>query len=169
MKTKTLIATAIGAAALAGATAVALNYDKWFVFPAYHDAVASVFKDPDSTRFRNEKMPNPTLLCGEVNSKNGYGAYGGYKRFMATNQHAVFLENEGRVRAPDRNAQPSAPDTEEIDLFIASVEAKTERLKSINAMHEAGKRPTQRPLSDSEAMEIARARRFEQQWTEQCG
>ncbi|HBZ07628.1 MULTISPECIES: hypothetical protein [Massilia] len=169
MKTKTLIATAIGVAALASATAVAMNYDKWFVFPAYHDAVASVFKDPDSTMFRNEKMPSPTVLCGEVNSKNGYGAYGGYKRFMATNQHAVYLENEGRVRAPDRNAQAPVADTEEIDLFIASVEAKTERLKSINAMHEAGKRPTQRPLSDSEAMEIARARRFEQQWTEQCG
>ncbi|MEW6371433.1 MAG: hypothetical protein AB1584_10880 [Pseudomonadota bacterium] len=168
MQKKTMIATAIGVIALAGATAAAMNYDKWFVFPAYHNVVASVFKDPDSTMFRNEKMPNPTMLCGEVNSKNGYGAYAGYKRFMVTNQHAVFLENEGRVRAPDRNDKNPTVDTEEIDLFIAATEAKTERLKAINAMYEAGKPRTQEPLSHTEAMEIARARLFEKQWGEQC-
>jgi len=67
-----------------------------------------------------------------------------------------------------RRTEDTSWHTEEIALFIASVEAKTERLKSINAMYEAGKRPTQEPLSDTEAMEIARERRFEQHWKEQC-
>lgn len=51
--------------------------------------VAKEFKDPDSVNFRNmqvEKNP-PTsgvmYVCGEINAKNGFGAYVGYEKFYS--------------------------------------------------------------------------------------
>ena len=47
------------------------------------------FKDPDSAKFRNEVIYHNSGLttshhkavCGEVNSKNSYGAYTGFKKY----------------------------------------------------------------------------------------
>ena len=42
------------------------------------------FNDPASTQFRNTKLlSSNNVLCGEVNSKNAYGGYVGFKRFAA--------------------------------------------------------------------------------------
>lgn len=53
-------------------------------------AMEDVLKDSESARFRNlDVFEDPYLgdgqytLCGEVNAKNSYGAYIGYKPFMA--------------------------------------------------------------------------------------
>ena len=46
--------------------------------------ISNNFKDPESVRFRNLILSNKKLptLCGEVNAKNSYGAYVGYKGFI---------------------------------------------------------------------------------------
>jgi hypothetical protein len=49
-------------------------------------ALSADFKDPSSAQYRGmfvsgEAMP---VLCGEVNAKNSYGAYVGFRRFYAT-------------------------------------------------------------------------------------
>lgn len=49
--------------------------------------VARHLKDPDSAEFRNQSG-----LCGEVNAKNGFGGYTGYRRFMAANEDLVVFE-----------------------------------------------------------------------------
>jgi len=47
-------------------------------------------KDPDSALFRNvalhrgAKATNISYICGEMNAKNGFGGYIGYKPFIAT-------------------------------------------------------------------------------------
>lgn len=45
-------------------------------------------KDGDSARFSDEFVSRLSggnlMLCGEVNSKNGFGAYTGFKRFIAS-------------------------------------------------------------------------------------
>jgi hypothetical protein len=51
-------------------------------------------RDPTSTQFRNEQH-HGEWLCGELNSKNGYGAYGGFKRFMSKKPDEAYLEDEG--------------------------------------------------------------------------
>lgn len=43
------------------------------------ESVKKLLKDPESAKFRNMKG-----LCGEVNSKNGFGGYTGYKRYIGT-------------------------------------------------------------------------------------
>ena len=66
------------------------------------DAVRAKLKDPDSATFRNvrfhkailEGKPTP-VTCGEVNSKNGFGGFSGFQRFISGGGAATtFLEEE---------------------------------------------------------------------------
>ncbi|MBU2122964.1 MAG: hypothetical protein KJ999_21320 [Gammaproteobacteria bacterium] len=47
-------------------------------------SITSDFKDPDSVLYRDVFISNRTTptLCGEINAKNSYGGYIGYKRFF---------------------------------------------------------------------------------------
>jgi len=50
-------------------------------------AMQSSLKDADSAKFQNirfGKGEHESTICGEINAKNSYGAYGGFKTFMAT-------------------------------------------------------------------------------------
>lgn len=51
-------------------------------------AVSSVLKDPYSAVFRNQRG-----FCGEVNSKNSFGAYTGYVRYIAPKPDLIVLES----------------------------------------------------------------------------
>ncbi|MCH7395223.1 hypothetical protein MMP66_13225 [Acinetobacter dispersus] len=51
-------------------------------------ALMNFLKDPDSADIRNHNGN-----CGEVNSKNGFGGYTGYKRFIASSA-IVAIEGE---------------------------------------------------------------------------
>lgn len=51
-------------------------------------ALKNFLKDPDSAEIRNHKGN-----CGEVNSKNGFGGYTGFKRFIASSA-IVAIEGE---------------------------------------------------------------------------
>ncbi|AUC08280.1 hypothetical protein BVG18_08495 [Acinetobacter lwoffii] len=55
--------------------------------------VENYLKDPDSAKFRNMNGK-----CGEVNSKNSFGAYTGYKRFFAT-QSLVIIDDVNEDRS----------------------------------------------------------------------
>lgn len=55
------------------------------------EAVLRTLKDPDSAQFQNVKG-----YCGEVNSKNSYGGYVGFKRYVSMDG-AVLLENSDDV------------------------------------------------------------------------
>lgn len=49
------------------------------------------FKDTASVQWRNVFVSDGTVpaLCGEVNAKNSYGAYVGFRRFFATSQFGL--------------------------------------------------------------------------------
>lgn len=51
-------------------------------------ALKNYLKDPNSAEIRNHKG-----ACGEVNSKNSFGAYSGYRRFIAS-PAIVAIEGE---------------------------------------------------------------------------
>jgi len=52
-------------------------------------------KDPDSTKFQNvfsnETEKGGAVVCGNYDSKNSFGAYGGWKSFIL-NGKTTFLE-----------------------------------------------------------------------------
>ena len=57
--------------------------------------VAAQLKDPASAQFRNVRSSTlrETDVCGEVNAKNSFGGYTGFKRFIVTDSGA-FLEGQ---------------------------------------------------------------------------
>jgi hypothetical protein len=58
--------------------------------------VSGVLKDPDSAEFRNQRG-----FCGEVNSKNSFGGYVGFRRFIAATKEMVVFEKDGRLSLSD--------------------------------------------------------------------
>jgi len=59
-------------------------------------AVTRDFKDPEGARYRNlgvyRSLDKSLALCGEVNAKNSYGAYVGYKQFYADDKNGTIKE-----------------------------------------------------------------------------
>ncbi len=62
------------------------------------DAVREKLRDPQSARFRSvvfhTYQGNSPIVCGEVSSKNGFGGFSGYRRFIASGKKFVFIEPE---------------------------------------------------------------------------
>lgn len=63
------------------------------------DAVRAKLKDPDSAQFRSvffRRGPDGVpVACGEVNSKNSFGGYGGFQKFISAGKaELTFLEEE---------------------------------------------------------------------------
>lgn len=57
------------------------------VIEAAKQTLANTLKDPLSAQFRNVRLVDYAggkVVCGEVNAKNSYGGYVGFKRFVAS-------------------------------------------------------------------------------------
>lgn len=109
---------------------------------ASQEAVREQMKDPESARFRNMKVYDITV-CGEVNAKNSYGGYNGFKRFFALGgtvarveggmdndafviSHAQFCSTKAeRARQAEkaRASAPPAPSDPEMDAIRTNFEA----------------------------------------------
>lgn len=51
---------------------------------AVESAVREQLRDPNSATFSNVRVVDGNIVCGEVNSKNGFGGYAGKQRFLGT-------------------------------------------------------------------------------------
>ena len=70
--------------------------------PSARAKLKAISKDPDSLQFRNERVSkiDPTITCGEVNGKNSFAGYVGFRRFIVSTgtilvddgQHSRFSE-----------------------------------------------------------------------------
>lgn len=61
--------------------------------------VAAKLKDPDSAEFRgvyfHRGSKGVPVTCGEVNSRNGFGGYTGYQRFISAGEpNLTFVEEQ---------------------------------------------------------------------------
>ena len=60
-------------------------------------AFQAYFKDPTSLQFE-DVMSNDETICGQVNGKNGFGAYGGFELFIfdrRENQLYLYGDDNG--------------------------------------------------------------------------
>lgn len=62
-------------------------------------AAKGLLKDPGSAEFRNvyfhRGADNIPMTCGEVNSKNSFGGYGGFQKFISGGKaELTFLEEQ---------------------------------------------------------------------------
>ena len=73
------------------------NYDMQSDIEEKRALITLGLKDPSSAQFRNELMNKSKWLCGEINAKNDYGAYTGFKKFVAFDSSKAYLESIGSV------------------------------------------------------------------------
>lgn len=109
-------------------------------------------RDPASTQFRNETLHKSGWLCGEVNSKNAYGAYVGFRRFISKDSVNAYIEgmNFSGVRSPDHQQIMKAIDLQR------------------KALQEAKRRIEEGSLDRAAAQGWADSQVFEMQWQEYC-
>lgn len=62
---------------------------------------ADGLKDPAATQFRNVKKGSPGFVCGELNGKNSYGAYVGFKRFYVDTARVAHIEDDSSLFLAD--------------------------------------------------------------------
>ncbi|MEH6697228.1 MAG: hypothetical protein V7672_00870 [Brevundimonas sp.] len=65
--------------------------------------VAAQLKDPSSAQFRNV-ITNGSIVCGEVNGKNSWGAYAGFTRFIAADEIVIMEPDGGEEHANARQS-----------------------------------------------------------------
>lgn len=71
---------------------------------AAQDAAKKGLKDPDSAKFQNLRIADfdgGKVVYGEINAKNSYGGYVGYKRFVAGTSVATIYDTSSKY--PDIN------------------------------------------------------------------
>ena len=76
---------------------------------AAQDAAKKGLKDPDSAKFQNLRIADfdgGKVVCGEINAKNSYGGYVGYKRFVAGTSAATIYNTSSKY--PDINDASNA-------------------------------------------------------------
>jgi hypothetical protein len=103
-----LLLLAVGIAAAIGAV-------WWFTTgQLIHEAKAAAaqnFRDPESVQFRRVRVVDGVVgqeVCGEVNEKNGFGAYVGFVQFMYTPPKKW---KSGKTTAADVGIGPEQGDT----------------------------------------------------------
>lgn len=83
------------------------NYKNFSKFAK--ESIANQFKDPGSVQFRGlfvsgRKM---SVLCGEINGKNSYGAYVGFNRFYSTGKATLNSVESAQNKSVFESMWPS--------------------------------------------------------------
>lgn len=165
MKTRTLVAVSIGAFVLAVGGYAALESQKEAaLLKERRDLVTGRLKDPSSVQFRSESFKND-WLCGELNAKNSYGAYSGFKRFLVKDSSAAYIEAIGSVGSDDISRSNYFS-----EVRLTALKMQNARLAERNAyMRENHKEPAAMPqISDEDAYDHAQEEVFDNLWRERC-
>lgn len=87
------------------------------------EAVRHDLRDPDSAQFRYDTVemvyPDTGIVCGEVNSRNAFGAYAGFERFAYSTRLGVGMES-----------QDSGPFDEIFQQCLGEMGAETRRIRA---------------------------------------
>lgn len=138
----------------------ALKYESWVTFRKAREPIQVLMKDPDAAKFRGEFISFMGWFCGEVNSKNEYGTYVGYKRFFSnTRPTRIFIEGTGR-------ADEVSNSEESVDDYLLRLTKETEILRQENLAQKSGK--PHKKYSESERSALANQQIFDELWAERC-
>jgi hypothetical protein len=85
-----------------------------FVWPSIKEKLLDNLTDPNSALFKNEKQSGK-YICGEINAKNTFGGYTGYKKFIA--------HKKGFIIEGDRDVDFDEP--------VSSAKLKLEAIQNI--------------------------------------
>lgn len=137
----------------------ALKYSDWKDTEQKRAHAVQQMRDPESVQFRNERIAGDGWLCGELNGKNAYGAYSGFKRFASLADDDVWIEDSGYVGAK-RGVMGQS------DLVIEALDASIKILAERKAQYDKGIEPPD--LSDSDRDSLAEKSLFIKRWQDHC-
>ena len=157
MKAKIGIALAAGVLMVAGGVFAVRQYIEWAGVAPLRAHVVQQLRDPDSVQFRAEKLTRAGWLCGELNGKNAYGAYAGFKRFVSLGEYDAWIEGSGYAGKP--GDQPTAQILAGMDAEIAVLESHLQDKKQ---------QPDLPTLSKSEVAALAERNMFAERWKKHC-
>ncbi len=157
MKTKIGLSLAAGVLMVAGGVFAVRQYIEWAGVAPLRAHVVQQLRDPDSVQFRAEKLTRAGWLCGELNGKNAYGAYTGFKRFVSLGEYDAWVEGSGYAGKP--GGQPTAQILAGIDAQIAVLKRHIEAKKQ---------QPDLPTLSEQEAAALAEQEMFAERWKKHC-
>ena len=120
------------------------------------DFVTQKLRDPLTVQFKDEKLTDKGWLCGQINSKNAYGAYVGFTRFAVRSDDDAWIEGQGYV---GKGSQSSERTLEVLDAQIQVMKQLVETRKA---------NPQFVPPSDGEIEDMAEAQRFSDNWQKYC-
>lgn len=151
---------AIGLVLVSGIV-LAVKYEDWIEIPAdikeRQGFASQQMRDPASTQFKSEKLTKDGWLCGDMNAKNAYGAYTGFKRFMARAYDDAWIDGYGYA-----GKETHIPTQRIMD----ELSAKITILKAQNALREQG--IVKDPLTEDQVSEQVVKHLFEQRWEKHC-
>ncbi|QDH70866.1 hypothetical protein [Marilutibacter alkalisoli] len=159
-----------GLLATAAATVFAQDADP-FVARA-QESVKRELKDPSSAQFRDVaryRNDGRDVLCGEVNAKNSYGGYVGFRSFLVVDDVAILRQDD--VAGPfdsvsvamcqDKAPVPRAP----IRFEVGTVKESCDRIRQVSNDPKAEEQCYEQ---EPAAREWARDRHAEVQIAEKC-
>ena len=149
----------VALAVAGGIAAYVAKYDDWVTLPRERELISTYMKDPATTQFRQDRLTPDGWLCGEFNSKNEYGAYTGFKRFIShTKAGAVYVEGLSLITKDNFDLSG-----EEINALLD----KKIALYNLQIAAKARGEPIAKYTED-ERYRMAREERFEDRWKELC-
>lgn len=96
-------------------------------------------------------------LCGEVNAKNGYGAYTGFKRFMSASDSDAYVDGLGYV-----GAEKSMPTHE----LLANMDARRAVLSNVLQVTKDSDGAI--TYTEDQIDRLTESAVFERRWVELC-
>lgn len=62
-----------------------------------HERIRDALKDPESARFKGDFAGKDGAICGYVNSKNSYGGYDGFQRYIVRSDNVLIEYDASRT------------------------------------------------------------------------
>lgn len=162
---KSLLYTALGIVGLA-AGGVALT-QPFFQYRTQRQVIASALKDPDSAKFKDERVSTTGSYCAEVNSKNGFGAYGGFKKIISETACTAFFD-DGSYHVHTSSTRSTTASNCEMWATVANLNLASEALEAVNAARTADlTAKVSRSITIPTETEVRR-HIFQRWWVEKC-
>lgn len=143
-------------------------WHQYFRFLPYRSVVASAQKDPESSKFTDERINSGGTYCARVNSKNGYGGYGGAQRvFSDGNCFAQFEDGEVHAAPEKKSGVESLQCSNDVSTRRTSLllDTQIEYLKRKKAELD---RPDSARTSEGELRRASSEDVFRSKWRDLC-
>lgn len=148
--------------------AVALTWQLYLRFLPYRSVVASAQKDPESSRFTDERITSSGTYCARVNSKNGYGGYGGAQRVISDGGcYAQFEDGEVHAASGERTSVAAAQCSYDVSILRTNLQLDTE-LNYLKRRKSELERPDSTRTSEGDLRRAAAVEVFRSKWGGMC-